>query len=497
MTSVRELLDLPSLTGSYVAAGSRGIGRLVTGGNVMEVPDIENYVAAGELLLTTGYPLRDRTDGFEGFVSSMARRGVSAIGLKPSRFLGGLPSPLVTAAEEWSLPILVLPDDASFNVILAEVLATVAARPLGAPDAGGIEMHLTQAALGGGGLPAMAESLDLVLHRRVRIVDHDRVLAESTSSPGHWDDAASQSWPVRVSGVERGRIQVAGLDGLTAAHSDLVRLACFAVAMHMAQDQAHLELQRRQLALYLEELVSGLYDPQVYAERAALFRWPSGPYAVVLAQGASEPDEAKVVAAAKTYLPRALVWARGTETVAIVPVGPDGLGTDRLAAWRDALVGLGAGPTVTVEGSVVAAADGLAQSHSHARETALLVRASGVEVARYADLTIERLVIAVPAEVRQGFVTEVIGPLIEADRATGSQLCLTVHRSLQLANAAEAARDLYIHYNTMKARLARARELLGPRFDTPRGRVAVLLALEAWAVSEAYEQRAAAVRSGP
>jgi purine catabolism regulator len=482
MTSVRQVLELPSLAGSYVAAGAPGLGRLVTGGNVMEVPDIENYVAPGELLLTTGYPLRDRTDGLTGFVSAMARRGVSAIGIKPGRFLGGLPPELIRAADQWALPVLVLPDDASFNVILTDVLSSIAARP-GVADAGGIEMRLTQAALGGGGLPAMAESLGIVLQRSVRIVDQGRVLAESSVAPGvpvePWNDAMAQSWPVRVSGTERGRIQVAGLDGLTAAQADLVRLACFAVAMHMAQAQAQLELQRRQLVLYLEELVSGLFDPQVYAERAALFHWPAGPFAVVLSQAREDLDDAAVVTAARTHLPRALAWARGSEAVAIVPVGRTGVGRDRLTAWHRALSAIGGGAVVTVEGSVAAGADGLAGSHAHAREAAVLARTAGSPVARFADLTIERLILAVPDDVRRDFVTGVIGPLVEADRVHGSHLCDTVHEYLQTGNAALAARHLYIHYNTMKARLNRARSLLGDSLDSPRGRVAVLLALEA------------------
>ena len=54
--TVREVLTLPVLRGSFVVAGENGLDRAVTGVNVMEVPDIESFVKEGELLLTLSLP---------------------------------------------------------------------------------------------------------------------------------------------------------------------------------------------------------------------------------------------------------------------------------------------------------------------------------------------------------------------------------------------------------------------------------------------------------
>jgi len=475
MTTVRDTLQLPTLAGSYLAGGEAGLGRLVTAVNVMEVPDIEDYLAPGEFLLTTAYPLQGRSDSLTEFVAALARRGVVAIGLKPHRFLRGVPATMVEACKAWSLPLVILPDDASFNTIMAEVLSVT--RDGSAPfDAGSFERRLTQATIGGGGLPAMANTLAAALGCDVRILDaNDAVLAQ-TDRPGdvEWSESTGQSWPVRVSGREQGRVQVAGLGEVSARQSELIRLTCFAIAMHIAQERSHLELQRRQLVLYLEELVSGMVDRQVAHERAALFGWPAGPYMVVVAVGQRELLDADVVTASSRVLPGAMAWAHGHEAIAIVPCPPDGVDLVVLEEWRSAL------PSVFVvgAGSVATDVEALAGSHEHAREAVKLAGASGLTCARFADLTLERLISSMPPAMLEAFVTAELGPLLQADKR-GTNLCETLHLYLTTNNAAQAARELFIHYNTMKARLERIRSLLGDKLDSPRGRVSLLLALEA------------------
>jgi purine catabolism regulator len=57
--TLQELLQTPSLSKARVVAGAAGLSRMVARLNVMEVPDIQAWVKPDELLLTTGYPLRE------------------------------------------------------------------------------------------------------------------------------------------------------------------------------------------------------------------------------------------------------------------------------------------------------------------------------------------------------------------------------------------------------------------------------------------------------
>ncbi|MGB4525177.1 MAG: PucR family transcriptional regulator ligand-binding domain-containing protein, partial [Bacillota bacterium] len=60
--TVREILELPEFSGVTVAGGKSGLEQVVTNINVMEVPDILDWVREGDMLLTTGYAIKDNPD---------------------------------------------------------------------------------------------------------------------------------------------------------------------------------------------------------------------------------------------------------------------------------------------------------------------------------------------------------------------------------------------------------------------------------------------------
>ena len=58
--TLREALTLAEpLRQARVVAGESGLDNVIRSVNVMEVPDIVNWVHPGELLVSTLYPLRD------------------------------------------------------------------------------------------------------------------------------------------------------------------------------------------------------------------------------------------------------------------------------------------------------------------------------------------------------------------------------------------------------------------------------------------------------
>ena len=80
--SVRDILASPSLSGARVLAGLSGLERPVERLNVMEVPDILPWTAPRELLLTTGYPLRDRVGTLAELIAALDDAGLSGLGIK-------------------------------------------------------------------------------------------------------------------------------------------------------------------------------------------------------------------------------------------------------------------------------------------------------------------------------------------------------------------------------------------------------------------------------
>jgi purine catabolism regulator len=60
------------------------------------------------------------------------------------------------------------------------------------------------------------------------------------------------------------------------------------------------------------------------------------------------------------------------------------------------------------------------------------------------------------------FVQHAIGALVVHDRANSTDLVDTLAVWLETRNMAEAARRMYVHYNTLKNRLDRIEAIIGP-----------------------------------
>jgi len=484
-TTVREIMTLPVLHGTSVLAGSAGLDRPVTGVNVMEVPDIEAFVKSGELLLTTAYPVRERPERLVELLPVLAQRGLAALAIKPLRYLERFPEQLVAVADRLAFPVLVLRDDTSFNDVIGAVLAVVLAE-YGAEPASAevIRERLTGVALAGGGLEEIARTLAGALDREVVVIDREEEVLGRGGPTGTGSSTERAPWefPVTVAGAHRGSLLVGGREEPTLGQKRLIRQACFAAGMYIAQAMASVELNRRLRIVFLEDLVTRPdLDPEIVRQRSRLYQWETATRSVVLlARGPVELPDAAVAARATSVLsPHAVAWSRGREVVAIVPEEVFAVHRGAADRWRAALDTLGATRTIVAVGAPAANIFELSSSHATAHEALTIAEATGRGVARYDELAIERLLLAMPRDQLTAFVDATIGRLAEHDAGHGTDLQETLGAYLNLGNGAEAARRLYIHYNTFKHRMLQVGDLVGDQLREPRGRLALGLALEA------------------
>ena len=99
------------------------------------------------------------------------------------------------------------------------------------------------------------------------------------------------------------------------------------------------------------------------------------------------------------------------------------------------------------------------------------------DVTAFDDLGLDRLLVAVPVAEAEAFCADVLGKLEAYDAAHGTSLVATLETFLATRNAALAARRLYLHYNTLKNRLAKIEEIIGPYLDDPDRCLSLALAL--------------------
>src|SRR4051794_1772874 len=119
--SMREALELPSLTTARLLAGAAGLERRIRSVNMMEVPDIEHWLREDELLVTTAYPLRESGRDLRELVRLLTEHGLAGLAIKPGRYLLEIPAAALALADQLALPVLELPASASFNDIIADV----------------------------------------------------------------------------------------------------------------------------------------------------------------------------------------------------------------------------------------------------------------------------------------------------------------------------------------------------------------------------------------
>jgi purine catabolism regulator len=308
--TVTQALGLPALAGARIVAGQAGRDRVVERVNVMEVPDILPWVKPKELLLTTGYPLRHSPSPLTELIGDLDRAGLSAIAIKPHRYLGDLPPELLAAADALGFPVIELPEGVAFDDILTDVLSDVLDRQSAVlARADHVHRTLAQIALEGGGLAELTAELARILGGPVLVTTPDgRVLAEhGADTVGHL--ACFDADPDADPGCRRLRTE-AEPAGLTTHHGaqhalvpivagrvDHGRLVAFAERRAFdASDVAALERAAtvaalavvKQLAVaavedkyradFLRDLLTGrLDDYQSAAAHAATLGWDIGP----------------------------------------------------------------------------------------------------------------------------------------------------------------------------------------------------------------------------
>ncbi|HSO28922.1 MAG TPA: PucR family transcriptional regulator ligand-binding domain-containing protein [Candidatus Sulfomarinibacteraceae bacterium] len=498
---VADAVRLPVLQGARVVGGAGGLERPVRSVNVMEVPDIVEWVKPDELLLTTAYPLRDDPAALIALIPRLAARGLAGIALKPTRYIAATPPAMIEAADSLGFPLIELPADASFNEIINAVLSEIlASQTVRLQRSAAIHDRFTSIVLSGGGPRQITEALGDLIGRSVTIVDAGGAVLWRTAPNGEPNEN-TVAQPIQVGAERYGAILVGGgAAGLGPEQLEAIEHAATVAALRQVQARAVAEADRRFQAVCLEELVTGhVADRSVLMERAAAFAWDLAvPRAVLLAEVeavagrpfaalAGTPEEGelrhRLVEAARSSLgPSAITWERSREIGSLVAAPGDGM-----AGLREAGAAFQAEAARRLPGGVVSigigrpAADPLRidQSFNEARRALAIGRWSRGpgHLLLFSDLGVDRLLADVPEAEVEAYCRSVLGALEAYDGAHGTALVRTLDTYLATRNVALAARQLFVHYNTLKNRLAKIEEISGPFLDDPERCLSLSLAI--------------------
>jgi len=123
--TVKEALSLDVVNRLEVVGGGAGLDRVIKLVNVIEVPDIMDWLIDGEFLLTTGYSFREYPELMETLIPRMSQAESAGLAIKTKRFLDEIPKQIIDSADKHNMPLLEVPYDLSFSEIIAPILGVV------------------------------------------------------------------------------------------------------------------------------------------------------------------------------------------------------------------------------------------------------------------------------------------------------------------------------------------------------------------------------------
>lgn len=123
--TVEEVMQVDGVNQCKVVAGEKGLSNIVTFATIMEVPDIVKWLKGNEIIITSLYPIKDDEAAQEELIYKLYKVGVSALAIKPRRFVEEIPSIILSEAEKYHIPIIEIPEEISYLDILSPIMNTI------------------------------------------------------------------------------------------------------------------------------------------------------------------------------------------------------------------------------------------------------------------------------------------------------------------------------------------------------------------------------------
>lgn len=470
------------------------LDRPVSWVHISELADPTVYLDGGELLLTTGLAIDERTD-VAAFVGRLAAHRLAGLGFGTGLSHDVVPDALVRAAAERDLALVEIPERIPFIAITKAVSAALAAdayaKVVRTDEA---QRALTAAAFGRQGtarvLRRLAQRLDawVLLLDAAGEIEHavprqarqhlvelageiERIRSHrgptSVTVAGRAGHAVLQ--PLRLRG--RGVLAVGRVGGFDPADHQIIGSAV-AILTLLHASTATVERARRDLRTALMRLT--LAGEGAVARPIAADLWgpqPTPPLRVVVVHGRAAAlgdvaDALEVTGSEHGPLSFGVVGG------AVVAVAED---EGSAVAWLTTLAGEHAGIFAGVSDPVVDVADGERQ----AEQAAEAAQRDGVAVMRFAELGRAGLLdLLRPAEAA-AFAESVLAPLLRHDIGHRGELVRSLREWLaELGQWEPAAARLGVHRHTLRQRIRRIEELLGRRLDRPDARAELWFALQ-------------------
>lgn len=516
-----DILELEALADAELVAGREGLHRLVTGVNIIEVPDVWQWLQGGEFLLSSAYPWRDEPDQLVQLLTKLDEAGISGIGFKLGRYVRALPEQVLAAADSLGVPVLLIPATVAYRDVFEPLYGRLLSRPAEQQETSRqVDQALLRFGLDDQSIEKVAGALAGQVGKAVRVVDLlddvvyfappdgivlrrgfdrlddvtegllDAVAEQHLRRRVTWLDSADG--PVLAAALVVGRRRhgyVLLLDSQPAEESHLegpLAHAAELVSFLLLKRLAFLEGWRHAGSLFFESLMSASLSNEEASERAlTLGLRLSRPCTVIVLSFLSGGDFTEEERNALRHrLERCLdpvphvVAVQGGTLHSVLQVSEEEarplLGEVVECLERQSDVPRARRPMIAV-GSAGDGLEGVRRSRSEATiayETARRLQRPGVIF--FSELGVERLLSQIPVTtLSRGYVDALVGGIEDDD-----ELLRTLELYLQHGgNKSATAAAVPLHRSSLLYRLEKISRLLGVNLDDAEQRHELWLAL--------------------
>ncbi len=314
--SVREAMSFGGFAKARLIGGAQGLERPIEWVRLMDTPETAHRLRPGELLLTSGFPIRDDLAAQVRLVQAVAASGGSGIVVKLGRYLQEVPPEMVEEADQLGLPLFTIGVEVAWSELMEPLLERIInAEHWRLKRSLQIHRRFANLVLEGKGVTEIIRTLADLLGSAVALEDASfHLLAHaggSGSDPHRRETIAQQGTPQRVlfdpqvqrvlREVERRRApikmppfphlgmrherivapvlaagQVMGYISILDFPPDNEELAFMAVeqaaivaALALIKEREVSEVEGRVRGEYLDDLVQGTYGDEAAAQRRA------------------------------------------------------------------------------------------------------------------------------------------------------------------------------------------------------------------------------------
>src|SRR6201991_3523159 len=293
MLSLSDVLDLPVVRRALpeVLVGGTALDREIRGGHVIEMPDPDDLLKGGELVLTTGL---GASGDPEAWTASLLHQGMAALAVELGSSWRDVPDPVVAGCARAGVPVVAFHRPVRFIEITEAVHGAVINAQY-ALLARGEEIHrrFTELILQGRGVPEILAELCAAIGNPVLLEDAGGSLVYYVSGPPG-DDLALSAWADMHRAEARGEaaegmfaVEVRLLDSswgrlLTIALENplddfdrvAVERAALAVAIGLLAQQHDEQLRARSRGAFLSDLSDGRVEEADARRRAEALGMP-------------------------------------------------------------------------------------------------------------------------------------------------------------------------------------------------------------------------------